>query len=174
MEATMNIYDLTVPQFIRTLTQVHRWLDKAQAHAEQKKYDANILVNARLAPDQFPFGRQIQILTDNAKGATARLAGIQPPPYEDTEKTFEELRARVDKTIAFLKTLKPEQFAGAAERVITLPYRQGQAIKGCDYLVAHALPNLYFHAVTAYAILRHNGVDVGKGDYLGDVPWYNV
>lgn len=170
----MNLYDLTVPQFIRALGQVHRWLDKAKQHAEQKKYDADLLVTARLAPDQFAFARQIQIFTDNAKGAAARLAGQPPPAFEDTEKTFDELRARVDKTIAFLKTLERGQFEGAAERTITLPFRPGKGIRGLDYLVTYALPNLYFHATTAYAILRHNGVDVGKTDFLGDVPFFEL
>jgi uncharacterized protein len=168
----MNFYHFTVPQLIRTLGQVHQWLDKAQKYAEQKKFDVNVLLTARLAPDQFHFTRQVQVITDNAKGTAARLAGIQPPAFEDTEKTVEELRARIDKTIAFLKTLTPEQFQGAAERTITLPFLPGQGIKGSDYLVAFALPNFYFHAATAYSILRHNGVDVGKGDFLGELPFF--
>ncbi|WP_257452934.1 DUF1993 domain-containing protein [Archangium lipolyticum] len=168
----MNFYHFTVPQLIRTLGQVHHWLDKAQKYAEQKKFDVNVLLTARLAPDQFHFTRQVQVITDNAKGTAARLAGVQAPVFEDTEKTVEELRARIDKTIAFLKTLTPEQFQGAAERTITLPFLPGQGLKGSDYLVAFALPNFYFHATTAYSILRHNGVDVGKGDFLGEVPFF--
>lgn len=170
----MNLYDFTVPQLLRTLGQVHRWLDKAQAHADQKKFDVNVLLTARLAPDQFPLVRQVQIISDNAKGIAARLAGIQPPPFEDNEKTVEELRARIDKTIAFLKTLTPQQFQGAAERAITLPFRPGKALKAYDYLIAFALPNFYFHATTAYSILRHNGVDVGKVDFLGEVPFFDL
>ena len=168
----MNLYDLTIPQLLRTLGQVHRWLDKAQAHAEQKKFDVNVLLNARLAPDQFHLTRQLQVISDNAKGMVARLAGIQPPPFEDTEKTVEELRVRIDKTIAFVKTLTPEQFQGAAERTITLPFQPGKGLKGSDYLISFALPNFYFHATTAYAILRHNGVDVGKVDFLGTLPFF--
>ena len=170
----MNFYDFTVPQLIRTLGQMHRWLDKAQALAEQKKFDVNVLLTARLSPDQFHLARQLQVATDNAKGLAARLAGVQPPAFEDTEKTVDELRARLDKTIAFLETLTPQQFQAASERTITLPFRPGKALKADDYLVAFALPNFYFHATTAYAILRHNGVDVGKADFLGEVPFFDV
>ncbi|PTL77229.1 DUF1993 family protein [Vitiosangium sp. GDMCC 1.1324] len=170
----MNYYDVTVPAFIRILSQTHRWFDKAKAHADQKKYDVNVLLPARLAPDQFHFARQIQGLSDQIKGAVARLAGVQPPSFEDNEKTVDELRARVDKTIAFLKTLKPEQFQGAAERTITLPFIPGKGLKGSDYLTVFVLPNVYFHATTAYAILRHNGIDVGKADFIGDLPLFDV
>jgi hypothetical protein len=174
MEKTMNLYDFTVPQLLRILGQVPRWLDKAKAHADQKKFDPSVLLTARLAPDQFPLLRQIQSISDNAKGTAARLAGVQPPSFEDSEKTFEDLRARIDKTIAFLKSLSPEQFEGADERVITLPFMQGKGIKGRDYLIGFALPNFYFHTTTAYAILRHNGVDLGKGDFLGPVPFFDL
>ncbi|MFL5356555.1 DUF1993 family protein [Archangium sp.] len=170
----MNLYDITVPQLLRTLGQIHRWLDKAQAHADQKKFDVNVLLTARLSPDQFHLTRQIQVISDNAKSLAARLAGVQPPAFEDTEKTVEELRARVDKTVAFLKTLKPEQFQGAAERTITLPFMPGKGLKAADYLITFALPNFYFHAATAYSILRHNGVDVGKGDFLGELPFFDI
>lgn len=168
----MNFYHITVPQLIQTLGKVPHWLDKAQKFAEQKKFDVNVLLTARLAPDQFHFTRQVQVVTDNAKGLAARLAGIQPPTFEDNEKTVEELRARIDKTIAFLKTLTPEQFQGAAERTITLPFRPGQGLKGSDYLIAFALPNFYFHATAAYSILRHNGVDLGKTDFLSELPFF--
>lgn len=163
----MNLYDSTVPQLIRILTQVPLWLDKAQAYADQKKFDISVLLGSRLAPDQFPLTRQIQIMTDNAKAPVARLAGLQPPVFEDTETTVEELRARVEKTIAYLRSLKPEQFEGAEERVITLPFLPGKWMKGSEYLAEFALPNFYFHATTTYAILRHNGVDVGKIDFIG-------
>jgi hypothetical protein len=168
-EMKMNLYDFTVPQIIRTLGQVLRWLDKAQAHADQKKFDMSVLLESRLAPDQFPLTRQIQIISDTAKALTARLAGQQAPVFEDTEKTIEELRARIQKTIAYLRTLKPEQFEGAAERAITLPFIPGKFMKGSEYLAEFALPNFYFHATTAYAILRHNGVDVGKMDFMGEI-----
>jgi uncharacterized protein len=173
-EQTVNLYDLTVPQFINILGQVHQWLDKAKAFAEQKKFDPNILVNARLAPDQFALARQIQSISDQSKFISARLAEAKPPAFEDNEKTIDELIARVDKTVEWLKTLKPEQFQGAAERTITLSFLPGKGIKGVDYAFAMGLPNFYFHATTAYAILRHNGVDLGKRDFLGNVPIFDL
>jgi hypothetical protein len=170
----MTVYQQTVPQFIRMLRQVHTWLDKAEAHAAAKKFDVNTLLTARLAPDMFPFVRQIQSVSDSAKGNAARFAGVQPPSFPDEEKTLAELRARIDKTIAFLETLKPEQFEGAAERTITLPWMPGKGIKGGDFLVGFGLPNFYFHVTTTYNILRHNGVDVGKMDFLGPQPFFDI
>jgi hypothetical protein len=170
----MNVYEQTVPQFIRTIRQVHTWLDKAEAHAGAKKFDVDTLLAARLAPDMFPFARQIQSISDIAKGNASRLAGVQAPSFPDEEKTLAELRARLDKTIAFLETLKPEQFEGAEERTVTLAWMPGKGIKGRDYLVGFALPNFYFHVTTTYAILRHNGVDVGKMDFLGPQPFFDV
>ena len=163
----MHIYDLTVAQFIRILGQIPAWLDKAEAHAVQKKFDPNVLMHARLAPDQFSFGRQIQAISDQAKGGAARLAGITPPVFPDEEKTIADLRERVNKTVEFLKTLKREQYDGAEDRTIALPWMPGKGIKGGDFAVGLTLPNFYFHATTAYAILRHNGVDLGKMDFLG-------
>lgn len=165
----MNIYSSTVPQLIRVLGQVHRWLDKAQGYADQKKFDISVLLGSRLAPDQFSLTKQIQVVSDNAKATAARLTGQQPPVFEDTEVTIAELRARIDKTIAYLKGLKPEQFEGAEERTVTLPFLPGKYMKGAEYLAEFALPNFYFHATCAYAVLRHNGVDVGKMDFLGDI-----
>jgi hypothetical protein len=173
-EETVNLYDHAVPQFIRILGQVHQWLDKAKSFAEQKKFDPNILVAARLAPDQFALARQIQSISDQAKFVSARLAGAKPPAFEDNEKTIDELVARIDKTVEWLKTLTPEQFQGADERTIELSFMPGKGIKGRDYLVALGLPNFYFHATTAYAILRHNGVDLGKRDFLGGVPFFDL
>lgn len=170
----MNLYDHTVPQLTRTLKQVHTWLDKAEAHATAKKFDVNTLLTARLAPDMFPLARQVQSISDNAKGTAARLAGVAIPSFPDEEKTVAELRARLDKTVAFLETLKREQFDGAEARVVTLPWMQGKGFKGLDYLVGFALPNFYFHATAAYTILRHNGVDVGKMDFLGALPLIDV
>ncbi|MFT3764926.1 MAG: DUF1993 domain-containing protein [Minicystis sp.] len=170
----MSLYQHTVPQFIRVLGQVHRWLDKAEAHATAKKFDVNTLLSARLAPDMYPLVRQIQTISDSAKGNAARLAGVTAPSFPDEEKTVAELRARIDKTIAFLETLKPEQFEGAEDRTLTLPWMPGKGIKGCDYLVGFGLPNFYFHATMTYALLRHNGVDVGKMDFLGSVPFFDV
>jgi hypothetical protein len=167
----MNIYELTIPQFVNTLTQVSRWLDKAQAHAAQKKFNPDVLLSARLAPDQFPFTRQVQILSDHTKNGGARLAGVEAPKYEDKEATVDEVRARLTKTIEFLNTLKPEQFQGAEQRKITMPFMPGKYLVGSDYLVQFCLPNVYFHAATAYAILRHNGVELGKQDFLGAVAF---
>lgn len=165
----MNLYEFTVPQFIRVLGQLRVWLDKGEAYAEQKKFDVQVLLNARLAPDQFHLTRQVQIISDTSKGTAARLAGITPPSFEDNEVTLEEVRARIDKTIEFLKTLKREQFEGAAERGIALVFAPGKQLSGSEYLIEFGLPNLYFHATTAYAILRHNGVDLGKMDFIGPI-----
>lgn len=170
----MNVYESTVPQLLRMLGQIHLWLNKAQAYAEQKKFDVNVLMNARLAPDQFPFIRQVQVVTDTAKGTASRLAGVDMPKFEDDEKTIDELRARLDKTVAFLKTLEEPQFEKGADRTITLPFMPGKGIKGSDYLTGFALPNFYFHVMTAYSILRHNGVDLGKMDYLGEIKFFDV
>ena len=165
----MNVYELTVPQFVRILTQVNHWLDKAQAFAQQKKFKPENLLTTRLAPDQFDLTRQVQIACDHAKNGAARLAGVEPPKFEDKEATLEELRARVTKTIEFVSSLKPEQFQGAAERKISLPFMPGKWLPGSDYLVQFLLTNFYFHATTAYAILRHNGIEVGKQDFLGPI-----
>jgi hypothetical protein len=164
----MNYYDLTVPHLIRTLRQIPRWLDKAEAYAAQKKFDVQVLVDSRLAPDQFNLARQVQVTCDVAKMFTARLADQEPPKFEDTEKTAAELRARVEKTIAWLETLRPEHFQGAEDRSVALPV-PGKRMKGSDYHAQFLLPNFYFHATSVYAILRHNGVELGKLDFLGDL-----
>lgn len=170
----MNVYEQTVPQFIRVIRQVHAWLDKAEAHATAKKFDVNTLLTARLAPDMFPLARQIQSISDITKGNAARFAGLTPPSFPDDEKTLAELRARLDKTVAYLETIKPEQLEGAEDRTITLQWMPGKGIKGRDYLVTFALPNFYFHVTTTYDILRHNGVDVGKMDFLGPQAFFDV
>ena len=170
----MNVYDLTVPQFIRLLGQVHRWLDKAQAYAEQKKFDVQVLLGSRLAPDQFHFTRQIQALSDLTKNTAARLAGVEPPRFEDNEVTIAEVRARVDKTIDWLKTLQREQFEGAEARHITLFFAPGKYMEGGAYLLEFVLPNVYFHATAAYSILRANGVELGKMEFLGALSLHDV
>lgn len=170
----MHVYDMTVPQFVRVLGQVARWLDKAEAYAAQKKFDVNNLLTARLAPDQFPLTRQIQSTCDQAKLNTARLTGLTAPAFEDNEKTVAELRERIQKTIAWLETVKPENFEGTEERAVRVGWMPGKAIKGADILVGGALPNFYFHASMAYAILRHNGVDLGKADFLGTLPFFDA
>lgn len=167
----MNIYFASVQQTKQLLKNLQGWLDKADSFAQSKKFEADTLLTARLAPDQFPLGRQIMIVCDNAKGYSARLAGKSAPVHEDVEKTLPELRERIKKTLVFLDTLQPADFADAAARRITLPRVEGQYMDGAEYLISYALPNLYFHASTAYSILRHNGVDLGKSDYLGSLPW---
>ncbi len=167
----MNFYDATVPVFTKYLRQVDRWLDKAVALAEQKKFDPETLLGARLAPDQYPLVRQIQAATDQAKFAAAKLTGQTAPAHPDTETTIAELRARLKSVSEYLQTLKREDFQGAEERAVSHIWMQGKALRGGDYLDHVALPNLHFHLTTAYAILRHNGVELTKGDYLGELPF---
>lgn len=165
---SVNAYQATVPAFVQILTALSAILKKAVAHAETKKIDPAVFVNARIAPDMFPLSRQIQIATDHAKGASARLAGVDVPSYADTETTFDELQARIAKTLDFIKGLKQAQFDGGFDRDVTLTIAgQKMTWKGNVYLHQFALPNFYFHATAAYAILRHNGVEVGKRDFLG-------
>ena len=165
---TVNAYQATVPAFVQILTALSGILKKAQAHAEAKKIDPSVFITARIAPDMFAFARQVQIATDHAKGASARLAGVDVPSYADTETTFDELQARIAKTLDFVKGLKQAQFDGGFDRDITLTLGgQKMTWKGGVYLYQFALPNFYFHATAAYAILRHNGVEVGKRDFLG-------
>ncbi len=162
------MYDACVPPGIRMLTNLAAILEKAAAHAEAKKIDTEVLVNARLYPDMFPLVRQVQIASDSAKGGAARLAGLEPPSWEDNETTLAELIARAKKTVAYLETLKPAQFEGSEDRTINWKTRTTErTMQGQPYLVHHVLPNLYFHVTTAYNILRHNGIELGKMDYLG-------
>ena len=164
----ISMYRASIPPIVRSLTNLRAILEKAAAHAEAKKIDPSVLLGTRLYPDMFPLVRQVQIASDNAKGAAARLAGLEPPKYDDTEVTFPELVARIDKTIAYLKTFKPEQIDGSEERSITLPRRGGTLVlEGLPYLLEFLLPNFLFHVTVAYAILRHCGVELGKPDYLG-------
>lgn len=167
---TISMYLASVPSMIKTLSNLRALLEKAAVHAEAKKIDPSVLVNARLYPDMFPLSRQVQIATDMAKGAASRLAGKEVPKYEDNETTFPELVARLDKTIALLETFKPEDIDGSEDKTITLPLRDRTlTFKGLTYLLDYALPNIYFHTTTAYSILRHNGVEIGKKDFLGKV-----
>ena len=165
---SVNAYQATVPAFVQILNALAAILKKAAAHAEAKKIDPAVFVNARIAPDMFPLSRQVQIATDHAKGASARLAGVDVPSFADTETTFDELQARIAKTLDFIKGLKQAQFDGGFDRDVTLTIAgQKMTWKGNVYLHQFALPNFYFHATAAYAILRHNGVEVGKRDFLG-------
>jgi hypothetical protein len=161
----MDVYDLTVPQLIHTLGNLTMWLDLAAAHPS-----AEALLTARLAPDQFTFTRQIQTACDNAKMMAGRLSGKEWPAHPDTETTYPQLKARVAAVVEYLKTFKREDFAGAAEKKITLPWMQGGAhLIGADYLSQFALPNFYFHVVTAYSILRAQGLPMGKQVFIGPI-----
>jgi hypothetical protein len=165
---TISMYRASVPLIVRSLTNLRAILEKAAAHAEAKKIDPSVLLTMRLYPDMFTLSRQVQIAADNAKGVAARLAGLEPPKYEDHESTFPELVARIDKTVAYLETFKPEQIDGSEERTITLPLRGTTlSLNGLPYLLEFVLPNFYFHVTIAYAILRHCGVEIGKQDFLG-------
>ncbi|MBI3545856.1 MAG: DUF1993 domain-containing protein [Gammaproteobacteria bacterium] len=164
----ISMYQASVPVFTRMLNNLAAILEKGVAHAAAKKIDPAVLFSSRLYPDMFPLSRQVQIASDTAKGGGARLAGMEPPKYEDNETNFAELIARVHKTVAYLNTLKPEQIDGSEQKSITLKVRdETLTLQGQAFLLNRVLPNLYFHITTAYAILRHNGVEVGKKDYLG-------
>lgn len=164
----LSMYRASVPPIVHMLKNLSAILQKGAAYAEAKKIDPAILVNARLYPDMYPLSRQIQIATDVAKGCGARLAGIEPPKFADTESTFPELLARVDKTIDFLSKLKPRRIDGTEDKEITLQFPQMTLqYTGQRYLQDFVLTNFYFHVTTAYNILRHNGVEIGKRDYLG-------
>jgi hypothetical protein len=164
----ISMYQASAPRFAAMLKNLSGLLDKAQAHCEAKKIDPLVLTGARLYPDMFPLSRQVQIACDAAKGALARLAGVEIPKHEDTEKTFEELKGRINKTLEFMATLKAPQIDGSEEKEVVLKLRgKDVSFKGQPYLLGFAYPNFYFHVATTYAILRHNGVEVGKGDFLG-------
>ena len=154
-------------QMKKQLRQLDAWLGAATAYATEKKFDPEVLVGLRLAPDQFPLARQVQTTCDTAKLAASRLSGKEVPAHADTEKTIEELRARVQATIAILDGFTAADFAAADERSVTQPRWEGKTMRGADYFLEHALPNFYFHLAHVYAILRHNGVPLGKRDYLG-------
>ncbi len=164
----LSMYQASIPVFVKQLSNLSAILKKAEAHALTKKIDPEVFINARLAPDMFPLSRQIQIATDGVKGCAARLAGVEVPSYPDTEKTFPQLQARIAKTIEFIKTFSAKQIDGTEESKVTLKLRdQEHTFRGQPYLLNFVLPNLYFHMTTAYAILRHNGVDIGKKDFIG-------
>ncbi len=164
----ISMYQITIPVFTRALNNLSAILNKGAAHAEAKKIDPSVFINARLAPDMFPLGRQIQIATDAVKGCAARLAGVDIPSFADTEASFPELQERIAKTLAFLNGITEAQLEGSESRTVTLKVRGNDVeLKGMAYLNGFVLPNLYFHITTTYAILRHNGVELGKMDYLG-------
>lgn len=164
----ISMYQASAPRFVNTLTNLSAILDKAQAHVDAKKIAPEALTAYRLFPDMFPMARQVQIACDTAKGAVARLAGVDIPVYEDTEQTLAELKARIARTIAFIQSIEPAQLDGTEDRDITLKRgEKSTTYKGMQFLLGHALPNFYFHVTTAYDILRHNGVELGKRDFLG-------
>ena len=164
----LSMYQASAPRFANTLRNLSAILDKAQAHAEAKKIEPAVLLQSRLYPDMFPLLRQIQIASDSAKGPVARLAGVEVPKYEDTEETIADLKARLAKTIDFVSSIKPAQIDGSEEKDIHLKLGTREVDwKGMQYLLGFALPNFYFHVVTAYDILRHNGVEIGKRDFIG-------
>ena len=163
----LTMFDATVAPLIRTLNNLSHILRKGEAYADAKKIEHSVLLNARLFPDMYPLTRQVQIATDMSKGAAARLAGVEIPSYEDNETTFAELQARLAKTIAFIESVTPAQFAGSETREVTITVRKVDIkFTGQDYLLKWVLPNVYFHVTTAYNIMRHNGVDLGKSDFL--------
>ena len=168
----MSISSASIPVFEIGLNALSVILDKAEAHAEAKKIDPTVLLNARLFPDMFPLTRQVQIACDQAKNGAARLAGLEPPKHEDNEKTFAELKARIAKALAYVKTLDAKAIDAAADRQVTFPLGPNNKghMKGADYLNHFVLPNFYFHLTTAYDILRHCGLEVGKRDFLGAIP----
>lgn len=167
---TLSIHQASVPVFVQGLKGLKGVLTKAQAHVEAKGLDPEALLKARLYPDMFPLIRQAQIATDFAKGCAARLAGVEVPAWDDVETSFPELIARVERAIAYVEGLDPGAFTGAEDRDITLVRRgETSVVKGLAYLQTQAQPNFFFHLTTAYAILRHNGVEVGKRDFLGAV-----
>lgn len=165
-----SMYQATAPGFIHILTQLKLVLKKAEDHAAARKIDPMVLTGARLFPDMFPLNRQVHIATDQVKFCMARLSGIEAPKFDDTEKSFEELQARLDKTIAYIQGFRPAQIDGSENKAIEVKPANGnpRRYQGMNYVFDSVYPNFYFHVTTAYAILRHNGVEVGKTDFLGD------
>jgi uncharacterized protein len=164
----ISMYQASAPRFANMLRNLTTLIEKADAHCAAKKIDAAAITTYRLYPDMFPFTRQVQIACDTAKGAVARLAGVEMPKHEDTEQTFAELKARIAKTIDFVESVSAAKIDGSEDKDIVLAMRSGERrYKGMQYLLGFAYPNFYFHVTTAYNILRHNGVDMGKADFIG-------
>jgi hypothetical protein len=165
---TISMYQASVPTIVRALNNLAAVLEKADQHVAAKKIDPSVLVNARLFPDMLPLSRQVQLASDISKGGTARLAQAEPPAFEDNETTFAQLVERLKKTVAYLETLKPAQIDGSEDRTVTWQTRSStKSMQGQPYLLNHVLPNVFFHTTTAYDILRHSGVELGKQDFLG-------
>ena len=167
----MSIYDATIPVFEQLLSSLSAIIDKAKDHAEGRKIDPAALTSARLRPDMFPLIKQVQVACDWAKNASSRLVGVEPPRFEDNETTFDELKARIAKTLDYLHSLKRQDVEASADRMVIFPMRNDKMkMKGSDYAFHLALPNFYFHVTTAYGILRHSGVEIGKRDFVGIPP----
>ena len=166
-------YD-AITQCTQTLKNIEAWLDKAEKHAADKKFDVNILMTDRLAPDMKPFIYQVQSACDYVKAAAAWLSGEVPPKHEDNEQTIDDVRSRIRKTVAYAEGVKAAQYAGAGDRKVSLSWVPGSLLGGKDYLLQITIPNTYFHVTMAYAILRHNGVDIGKMDFLGPINWIDA
>ena len=165
---SISMHSASVPVFVRMFGNLSLWLDKAEAHATAKKFDPQVYLTARLAPDMLPFTKQIQIACDAAKFGVARLAGVDAPKFDDTEASLAELRVRIQKTVEFVRSVPASQIDGTEAKDVVVPRRDGSiTLKGEFYLKHFVLPNFYFHVTTAYALLRHSGVDLGKSDYLG-------
>ena len=164
------MYQASAPRFANTLKSLSAIIEKAQAHCETRKIDPLAITSFRLFPDMFPFNRQIYIATDTAKGAVSRLAGVEIPKYDDVEQTFAELRSRLAKTVDFLMSVPAAKIEGSADKDISIKLGgKDTVLKGAQYLLGHAYPNFYFHSATAYNILRHNGIEIGKRDFLGTI-----
>jgi uncharacterized protein len=169
----MNItaFETTVPQFMLTLNALKNILTKAKSWGEPKKVEMETFFQMRLAPDMLTLGKQIQIACDIAKGTVSRLTGVTAPVFEDTEKSFDDYMNRIQKTMGYLEGFKPEQFNGFEAKTAEFPWNPGKYLGGKDLLIQHAIPNIYFHVSMTYAILRSNGVDLGKSDFLGNQNW---
>ncbi|EMY79621.1 PF09351 domain protein [Leptospira weilii serovar Ranarum str. ICFT] len=164
-------YEITILQFSKMLRNLKLLLEKGASYAETKKFDVEVLLNSRLAPDQFNFIKQIQIVCDTAKLGVSRLTGKEAPKHDDQEKTLSELQTRIQSTLDYLGTFTEKDFVGANEIKVSQPRWEGKYLTGKEFAIQHLIPNFYFHITTAYSILRHNGVDIGKKNYLGEMPF---
>jgi hypothetical protein len=165
------LHKIIVVQFSKMLSNLGLILDKAAQYADTKKVDAEVLLSSRLAPDQFNLTRQVQIACDTAKMCAARVSGQEAPVHEDNEKTVAELKSRISRVVEYLATFSENAFVGADTKKVSQPRWEGKYLTGTEFVIQHAIPNLYFHIATAYSILRHNGVDIGKKNYLGELPY---
>lgn len=169
---SLSMHNASVPVFVKMSKNMLVWLDKAEAHAKARKFDPNNFVGMRLAPDMLPFARQIQIASDAAKGAVARLAGEEPPKWADDEATLAQLRARIEKTIAYVESVPAHRLEGSEKRDVVMPIGPDRTLRmsGEAFLESFSIPNFFFHVTMVYALLRQGGVEIGKGDYLGLMP----